>query len=351
MLGKKDFHSGGYGFNFRIVEYLRSHGFEVEIIHFTTVPPGYPLKWFKASRYICRKIRADNPDIIIISKSYQYLSLLRLMSAFNDIPVIYLMHNLEWKIIRSKLKASMYRIYVKWLLGMASRVWVNSRSTGEAVQGIGIPRSSISLINPGFEKDSVSLPERSRREGPVRLLCVGSISPRKAQHILVKACTFLEKGSYVMEFAGSIDADEDYSLMVKDLIKRENLSDSILVSGELSGEELVKAYMNADILVHPSRWEAFGISIVEGMWYGLPVIASGTAAIPELVHHGKNGLLTSPGDIAELADGIKKLTGNKSLRLQMGEKSRMFAERMNDWNDTCKEFMLLVTSTLKGRNQ
>ncbi len=351
MLGKKDFHSGGYGFNFRIAEYLRAHGFEVELIHFTTVPPGYPLKWFRASRYICGKIRADNPDMIIISKSYQYLSLLRLMSAFTDIPVIYLMHNLDWKIIRSKFKAFMYRIYVRWLLGMASTVWVNSKNTRKAIEGIGIPGKSVSLINPGFEKDSVSLPDRSRREGPVRLLCVGSISPRKAQHILVKACTYLEEGSYVMEFAGSIDSDEDYASMVQDLIKKENLSDSILVSGELSGEELARAYMNADILVHPSRWEAFGISIAEGMWYGLPVIASEIAAVPELVRHGENGLLTPPGDVTGLADAINGLISDRSLRLQMGEKSRMFAERLNDWNDTCREFMQLVTSTIKGSKQ
>ena len=351
MLGKKDFHSGGYGFNFRMVEYLRSHGLAVDVIHFTTVPDGLPLKWFSASRYISREIRRKKPDLVIVSKSYQYVPLLRMMSIFSGTRVLYLMHHLEWMDLRNKLKAFMYRMYVRWLLGMAGRIWVNSGNTLEAVEGMGIPSERIMMINPGFEKDPRPLPDRSRRDGPVRLLCVGSISPRKAQHLLVKACTYLDRGSFEVEFAGSAESDEEYARGIQRMIKEENLSDSIRVSGELSPEDLVNAYMKADILVHPASWEAFGMSILDGMWYGLPVIASDIAAVPELVRHEENGFLTIPGNAEELADAMKNLIRNRDLRLQMGEKSRMFAEGMNDWNDTGKEFMELVVAAAEGRNR
>ncbi|MCK4807016.1 MAG: glycosyltransferase family 4 protein [Candidatus Aegiribacteria sp.] len=350
MLGKKDFHSGGYGFNFKMVEYLRSHGVEVDIIHFTTAPPGLPLKWFSASRYIFREIRRRKPGLVIVSKSYQYVTLLRLMSRFTGIPVLYLMHHLEWMDLRNKLKAFMYRMYVKWLLGMACRVWVNSRNTGEAIEGMKIPPDRIRLINPGFEKDPRPLPDRSSRHGPVRLLCVGGFSPRKAQHLLVKACTYLERGSFEIEFAGSIESEKEYVVSVLDMIREENLSDFIKVSGELAPEDLVNAYMKADILVHPASWEAFGMSILEGMWYGLPVISSDIAAIPELVRHGENGLLTPLGNAEDLAHAMNNLIRNRDLRLQMGKKSRMFAESMNDWNDTGKEFMELVLTAVRERS-
>ncbi len=350
MLAKEDFRSGGYGFNFKMVEHLRSHGVAVDIIHSTTVPFGLPLKWFSASRYICREIRRKKPDLVILSKSYQYVPLFRLMSTFRATQVLYLMHHLEWMDVRNKLKAFMYRMYVRWLLGMAERVWVNSRNTLEAIEGIGIPPNRIKMINPGFKKDLKPMPDRSHRDGPARLLCVGSISPRKAQHLLVKACTYLDRGDFEVEFAGSIELDEEYVRGVKHMIKQHNLSDSIKVSGELSTEDLVNAYMKADILVHPASWEAFGMSILDGMWYGLPVIASDIAAIPELVRHGENGLLTHPGNAEELADAMKNLIGNRDLRLQMGEKSRMFAENMNDWNDTGKEFMELVLTAARSEN-
>ncbi|MCK5117212.1 MAG: glycosyltransferase family 4 protein [Candidatus Aegiribacteria sp.] len=351
MLGKKDFHSGGYGFNFRMVEYLRSHGLAVDVIHFKTVPSGLPLKWFRASRYISREIRRKKPDLVIVSKSYQYVPLLRMMSTFSGYRVLYLIHHLEWMDLRNKLKAFMYRMYVRWLLGMAGRIWVNSGNTLEAVEGMGIPSERIMMINPGFEKDPRPLPDRSRRDGPVQLLCVGSISPRKAQHLLVKACTYLDRGSFEVEFAGSAESDEEYARGIQRMIKEENLSGSIRVSGELSSFDLTNAYMRADILVHPASWEAFGMSILDGMWYGLPVIASDVAAVPELVRHGENGFLTIPGNAEELADAMKSLIRNRDLRLQMGEKSRMFAEDMNDWNDTGKEFMKLVMTAAKGRNR
>ena len=348
MLGKKDFHSGGYGFNFRMVEYLKSHGVAVDVIHFTTVPSGLPLKWFSASRYICREIRKKKPDLVIVSKSYQYVPLLRLMSTFAGTSVLYLMHHLEWMDLRNKFKSFMYRVYVRWLLSMARKIWTNSRNTMEAIEGIGIPSERIMMINPGFEKDPESLPDRSLRDGPVRLLCVGSISPRKAPHLLVEACSRLEPGSFEARFAGSTESDAEYSAGVLDLIKEENLSDSIRISGELSHDDLVIAYRKADILVHPASWEAFGMSILDGMWYGLPVIASNVAAIPELVRDGENGILTDPRSAGELADAVKSLIDNRDLRLQMGAKSRMFAENMNDWNDTGKEFMELVMASVKG---
>ncbi|MEN8208319.1 MAG: glycosyltransferase family 4 protein [Candidatus Fermentibacteria bacterium] len=349
MLGKKDFHSGGYGFNFRMVEYLRSNGITVDIIHFTTVPSGLPFKWFSASRYICREIRKQKPDLVIVSKSYQYVPLLRIMSTLSGTPVLYLMHHLEWMDLRNKLKAFLYRLYVKWLLGMAEMVWANSMNTQEAIESIGIAADRIRLINPGFEKDPCALPDRSSRSGPVKLLCVGSISPRKAQHMIVAACAYLENGSFEVEFAGSTESDEKYSAGVLELIEKENLSGSMKVSGELTRDDLVLAYLKADILVHPASWEAFGMSILDGMWYGLPVIASDIAAIPELVRHGENGLLTQPGNIRELADAIRSLIDNRDMRLQMGEKSRMFAENMNDWNDTGREFMEFVMTAVKEK--
>ena len=348
MLGKKDFHSGGYDFNFRMVDYLRSQGSNIEIIHFTTVPKGLPMRWFRASMYVCRKIRSSKPDLVIVSKSYQYVPFLRLMAAFTKTPVLYLVHHFDWMNIVNKPKIMMYEKYVGWLLGMSEMVWVNSRNTSDAVERLGIRPEMIRVINPGFAKDRLLLPDRSDRHGPVRLLCVGSISPRKAQHLVVKACSFLDRGSYQLEFIGSIESDKAYTATVNKLIADEALSESIKMSGYIEEKEVVDAYLKADILVHPATWEGFGMSILEGMWFSLPVIASDISAIPELVCNGVNGLLIEPGNVEELVEALRFLIQNGETRLQMGEKSRMFAEKMNDWNDTGKDFMELVITAAGG---
>ena len=71
MLGKRDFTSGGYTFNFRMVEVLREHGFDVEVIHFRTVPESLPGNWIDASRFIRLRVRESRPDLVIVGKSYQ----------------------------------------------------------------------------------------------------------------------------------------------------------------------------------------------------------------------------------------------------------------------------------------
>lgn len=348
MLGKRDFRSGGYIFNFRMAEYLESLGHNVDVIHFRTVPPGLPGNWYRASRYICRRILELDPDLVIVSKSYQYMPLFRVSPLSGRVPVLYLMHHLEWMDRANRMKAFMYRTYVRWLLGMADTVWVNSASTERALRESRIPASRVRVISPGFEKTPAPPPDRSGRTGPVRLLCVGSVSPRKAQHVLVRACGLLEEESFILEIAGSVTADEDYASEVERLVSSLGLEERVTMSGNLDERELEDAYRRADILVHPASWEAFGMSILEGMWQGLPVVAANVAAIPELVRDGENGVLVEPGSAEALANGVRYLMENRARRLEMGGISRELAADMNDWNDTGREFAELVNKLLKG---
>ncbi len=348
MLGRKDFLSGGYVFNMRVAERLSGMGMDVDIIHFTTVPEGLPEKKFSASAHVCRRILKHDPDIIVIAKSYHYAGLLRLLKPLLGTPVLYLMHHLEWMDERNRIRSGMYITYVRWLLGMADAIWVNSLSTGTEIETTGIPGERIHRISPGFARSLNPPPDRSMREGPVRLLCVGSIAPRKAQEILLKACAMLEPGSFSLDLAGSFEEDDPYFVQMRDFIVENGLQDSIIFRGALPREELDRAYDSADILVHPARWEAFGISVLEGMWHGLPVVASDVAALPELVLPGENGLLVPTGDADAIAAALRTLIEDKNARLAMGIRSRSLADGRSDWNDTCNEFAELVLSTAGG---
>ncbi len=348
MLGKKDFTSGGYIFNHRMLERLRSRGFIVDVVHFWTVPPGLPGNWMAASRYIRRRVLDSGPDMIIVSKSYQYVSLLRLSPVCRKIPVLYMMHHLEWMDRGNKLRSVLYRKYVGWLLGMADRVWANSGSTRSALRELGVSEDRITVISPGFEKTPGDPPDRGGRSGPVRLLCVGGISPRKAQNVLVEACAMLDQGSFVLELAGSLDLDSEYTGYLKGLIDDLGMKECVIMAGNLDDGELVQACRRADVLVHPAYWEAFGMAILEGMWQGLPVVASDVAAIPELVRNGDNGILVPPGSPVELAEALRTLITGREMRLEMGARSREIALGMNDWEVTGSRFLELVETVLEG---
>jgi starch synthase len=85
----------------------------------------------------------------------------------------------------------------------------------------------------------------------------------------------------------------------------------------------------ADAFIHHSRYESFGLGIVEAMCAGLPVIACRVGAVPEIVTHGENGLLIPPSNPEAMVAAVRQLADNVPLRLQLGtaaqEDSRHFS--------------------------
>jgi glycosyltransferase involved in cell wall biosynthesis len=75
----------------------------------------------------------------------------------------------------------------------------------------------------------------------------------------------------------------------------------------------------AELLVHPARWEGFGLALLEAMLARLPVLASRVSSIPEIVVDGETGLLVPPDDAAALAGALERLLGDPELRVRYGE--------------------------------
>jgi glycosyltransferase involved in cell wall biosynthesis len=86
------------------------------------------------------------------------------------------------------------------------------------------------------------------------------------------------------------------------------------------------------VLVVPSRWaEPSGLTLGEGLATGLPVIASRTGGIPEVL--GSAGIMVEPNDPAELAAAIRRLVDDPGLRARLGREARAHAEA-HDWGES-----------------
>jgi len=85
-----------------------------------------------------------------------------------------------------------------------------------------------------------------------------------------------------------------------------------------------------DIFVLPSLNEGMGRVIVEAMAAGLPVVASNTGGIPDLVVEGETGLLAEPGNTVELAAAIQKLLDKPELRRQLGQAGQKYRHRFSE---------------------
>ena len=81
----------------------------------------------------------------------------------------------------------------------------------------------------------------------------------------------------------------------------------------------------ADVFVHSSRWEGFGIVLLEAMLAGLPVVATRVSAVPEVVVDGETGLLVEAGDHAGLATHLEALLTDRERAAALGEAGRQRA--------------------------
>jgi glycosyltransferase involved in cell wall biosynthesis len=112
-----------------------------------------------------------------------------------------------------------------------------------------------------------------------------------------------------------------------------NLSDKVIIAGDASDQDLPSYYAASDLLVLPSkdRSEGFGLTILEANACGKPAIGSNVGGIPDVIHHGRNGLLVPPNDPKALSNALVLLVEDDSLRTEMGRNGRRFAEE-HDWS-------------------
>lgn len=107
--------------------------------------------------------------------------------------------------------------------------------------------------------------------------------------------------------------------------------DRIHFTGWLSTSQLARWYRSADVLVVPSRYEPFGMVILEGMMHGLPIIASNVGGPAEILDHGRTGLLFPPRDVAALAEQLIAVLRDQDLRQRIGRAGAEEARRNWTW--------------------
>jgi colanic acid/amylovoran biosynthesis glycosyltransferase len=153
-----------------------------------------------------------------------------------------------------------------------------------------------------------------------QILCVGRLCPAKGQHILIEACGKLrEQGvSFAMRFVG--DGPERTSL--EDLSQELGLEEFIHFTGVLGQDEVKKEYEKADFFVLPSFAEGVPVVLMEAMAMTIPVISTRITGIPELIDHGTDGLLATPGDVDDLASQLHLLLEDRAFGERLGAAGR-----------------------------
>jgi glycosyltransferase involved in cell wall biosynthesis len=198
-----------------------------------------------------------------------------------------------------------------------------------------IPAEKIQLLRNVPRLKQFSLPRvrnSSREDGLVQVGFVGRLSPEKGITFLIEALNRVKEAPPVyLHIVG--DGPEKTEIINK--IKILGLEDRVRVHGHIIYPEDIYAVL--DILVLPSLTEGIPLTLLEGMSFGNPIIASNVGGIPEIVQNNENGLLVEPGSVTELAEKISLLIKNPGLRNRLGKKGKetisVLCDR-NQWTHT-----------------
>jgi glycosyltransferase involved in cell wall biosynthesis len=174
---------------------------------------------------------------------------------------------------------------------------------------------------------------RSRRAGPLQLICVGNLTPNKGVLPLVAGLSHLPPESWRLSLVGSLTMDRAYVQQVRSLIARLRLGERIDIPGPLDGHELAERLNDSQVFVLPFSYEGFGVACLEAMAWGLPVVGSTRGALKEFVYDGINGVLIPPGDMTAFTQQIQRLHRDRNLLADYGQEALKTFRRRPGWRD------------------
>lgn len=165
-------------------------------------------------------------------------------------------------------------------------------------------------------------------ERPV-ILFVGRVDdPRKGLDFLVNSIKrVLDITDITLLIVGKGDQTK-----IRELISSLGISSNVVFTGFIDEKLLKICYLLCDIYVCSSKLEGFGLTIVEAMLAGKPIVATKVGAIPEILDEKINGILVEPDDIVCMSDAIIKLVKNKDLAINIGEINAEYAINNFNWN-------------------
>ena len=111
------------------------------------------------------------------------------------------------------------------------------------------------------------------------------------------------------------------------LANRLGISDEVHFTGRISQSEVPRYHRMIDVFLNPSRSESFGVSVLEAMACGKPVIVSATGGLAEIVDDQQYGLLCDPNSVDSLLDKMIRLIENPELAKEIGENARLHVEQ------------------------
>jgi glycosyltransferase involved in cell wall biosynthesis len=208
---------------------------------------------------------------------------------------------------------------------------VSQKTKDDVVELLGVDADKIEVIYQACD-DSFKIKQTLKRKTEVKqkyqlpdhfILNVGTIEPRKNLLQLVKALQLLPDVKLVV-----IGKQATYFKQVRQYIVANGLDKRIIFISNVQFDELPAIYQLANVFVYPSRYEGFGIPILEALASGTPVVAATGSCLEEA--GGPDSLYVGPDDEKGLAEKIDLVLKDSSLSQQMIERGMLYAAKFEE---------------------
>lgn len=162
-----------------------------------------------------------------------------------------------------------------------------------------------------------------------RVLYVGRLEARKGIDVFLDAAAELLSGHRTVEIVVAGAERVGRGETFEGAWRRRNVEggDRLRFVGEISDDDLADLYSASSIVVMPSRYESFGLVVVEAMMHGRVPVGSDVGGIAELIEHGDNGVLVPAGDAAALAVALGELVDDPERLAAIATRARAHFER------------------------
>ncbi|HLU39234.1 MAG TPA: glycosyltransferase, partial [Planctomycetota bacterium] len=197
-------------------------------------------------------------------------------------------------------------------LARADAIVAPSRFLQRMFEDAGFPRGRITHVAYGVDESRLAN-ARGEREprapgAPLRIGYVGSITPHKGLHVLVRALRRVPGDGWRLAVHGALETHPEYTARIRRLAGTDS---RIRFHGSFAPDALGVVLRSLDVVVVPSLWyENTPFSILEALAAGVPVVASDLGGISEVVEHGGNGWLFAAGDRAALTGRLAALVAD-----------------------------------------
>jgi glycosyltransferase involved in cell wall biosynthesis len=360
IYGSLDTLSGGYLYDRKLVDYLRQQGDTVEIL---SLPwRSYPRHLMdNFSPALLRRLQNLQVDVLL-QDELNHPSLFWLNRRLRvNYPIVSIVHHLRSSEARPGWQNAFYRPVERAYLQSVDGFIFNSQTTRGVVENLlagnaaerkperrsaGLILRHNGLLEPKsvvafpaadhrpIQISSAEIEQRARQPGPLRLLFVGNIIPRKGLHVLLDALALLPADAANLSVVGSGDVEPGYTREVLRQVEFLGLAERVSFKGALSDAALEAEFSRSQVLAVPSSYEGFGIVYLEAMGYGLPVIATTSGAAGELINPGENGQLIVPGDAPGMANHLRGWHENRGQLALNSLAAHSQFRKHPDWNSS-----------------